>query len=110
MNYVDEKRHFQGRQSPKLQYIRTRVNSGKSGKRFKDLMHVKSIVAQMSFRWLGVVVGKTEGIVSAQVLDESRSFFRVHTGYFSNIPKCIKAEFIASWACSQSSVVSSSQR
>ncbi|GFV99334.1 hypothetical protein TNCV_1513061 [Trichonephila clavipes] len=39
------------------------------------------------------------------VLDESRSFFRVHTGYFSNIPKCIKAEFIASWACSQSSVV-----
>ncbi|GFY31394.1 hypothetical protein TNCV_4989531 [Trichonephila clavipes] len=45
-----------------------------------------------------------------QVLDESRLFFRVHTGYFSNIPKCIKAEFIASWACSQSSVVSSSQR
>ncbi|GFT28468.1 hypothetical protein TNCV_428821 [Trichonephila clavipes] len=44
------------------------------------------------------------------VLDESRSFFRVHTGYFSNIPKCIKAEFIASWECSQSSVVSSSQR
>ncbi|GFX08840.1 hypothetical protein TNCV_1548781 [Trichonephila clavipes] len=47
---------------------------------------------------------------SHMVLDESRSFFRVHTGYFSNIPKCIKAEFIASWACSQSSVVSSSQR
>ncbi|GFW23189.1 hypothetical protein TNCV_3802891 [Trichonephila clavipes] len=46
----------------------------------------------------------------AIVLDESRSFFRVHTGYFSNIPKCIKAEFIASWACSQSSVVSSSKR
>ncbi|GFU72095.1 hypothetical protein TNCV_3858671, partial [Trichonephila clavipes] len=44
------------------------------------------------------------------VLDESRSFFRVHTGYFSNIPKCIKAEFIASWACSQSSVVSSFKR
>ncbi|GFW87109.1 RNA-directed DNA polymerase from mobile element jockey [Trichonephila clavipes] len=43
------------------------------------------------------------------VLDESRSFFRVHTSYFSNIPKCIKAEFIASWACSQSSVVSSSK-
>ncbi|GFX55241.1 hypothetical protein TNCV_1156981 [Trichonephila clavipes] len=42
---------------------------------------------------------------SRVVLDESRSFFRVHTGYFSNIPKCIKAEFIASWACSQSSVV-----
>ncbi|GFS58820.1 hypothetical protein TNCV_4271221 [Trichonephila clavipes] len=47
---------------------------------------------------------------SSHVLDESRSFFRVHTGYFSNIPKCIKAEFIASWACSQSSVVSSSKR
>ncbi|GFS60885.1 RRM_3 domain-containing protein [Trichonephila clavipes] len=45
-----------------------------------------------------------------QVSDESRSFFRVHTGYFSNIPKCIKAEFIASWGCSQSSVVSSSKR
>ncbi|GFT18170.1 hypothetical protein TNCV_183311 [Trichonephila clavipes] len=44
------------------------------------------------------------------VLDESRSFFRVHTGYFSNIPKCIKAEFIASWGCSQPSVVSSSKR
>ncbi|GFW81861.1 hypothetical protein TNCV_2885351 [Trichonephila clavipes] len=49
-------------------------------------------------------------IVIYTVLDESRSFFRVHTGYFSNIPKCIKAEFIASWGCSQSSVVSSSQR
>ncbi|GFS70093.1 transposon Ty3-I Gag-Pol polyprotein [Trichonephila clavipes] len=48
--------------------------------------------------------------VYTPVLNESRSFFRVHTGYFSNIPKCIKAEFIASWACSQSSVVSSSQR
>ncbi|GFV35706.1 retrovirus-related Pol polyprotein from transposon 412 [Trichonephila clavipes] len=47
--------------------------------------------------------------VYTPVLDESRSFFRVHTGYFSNIPKCIKAEFIASWGCSQSSVVSSSQ-
>ncbi|GFU65473.1 hypothetical protein TNCV_633961 [Trichonephila clavipes] len=49
-------------------------------------------------------------IMLCKVLDESRSFFRVHTGYFSNIPKCIKAEFIASWACSQSSVVSSSKR
>ncbi|GFY28577.1 hypothetical protein TNCV_4150081 [Trichonephila clavipes] len=48
--------------------------------------------------------------IRVMVLDESRSFFRVHTGYFSNIPKCIKAEFIASWGCSQSSVVSSSQR
>ncbi|GFX08200.1 hypothetical protein TNCV_4784141 [Trichonephila clavipes] len=51
-----------------------------------------------------------EDLINNTVLDESRSFFRVHTGYFSNIPKCIKAEFIASWACSQSSVVSSSQR
>ncbi|GFX95761.1 hypothetical protein TNCV_4886871 [Trichonephila clavipes] len=55
-----------------------------------------------------ITVRGIEGIL--KVLDESRSFFRVHTGYFSNIPKCIKAEFIASWACSQSSVVSSSQR
>ncbi|GFU73005.1 hypothetical protein TNCV_4637391 [Trichonephila clavipes] len=46
----------------------------------------------------------TQGLVPHNVLDESRSFFRVHTGYFSNIPKCIKAEFIASWACSQSSL------
>ncbi|GFW84650.1 hypothetical protein TNCV_2596951 [Trichonephila clavipes] len=51
-----------------------------------------------------------DAIDNIPVLDESRSFFRVHTGYFSNIPKCIKAEFIASWGCSQSSVVSSSQR
>ncbi|GFV60718.1 transposable element Tc1 transposase [Trichonephila clavipes] len=49
-------------------------------------------------------------VVQSMVLDESRSFFRVHTGYFSNIPKCIKAEFIASWGCSQSSIVSSSKR
>ncbi|GFU92101.1 hypothetical protein TNCV_1659331 [Trichonephila clavipes] len=53
---------------------------------------------------------KRRSTASICVLDESRSFFRVHTGYFSNIPKCIKAEFIASWGCSQSSVVSSSQR
>ncbi|GFS51438.1 hypothetical protein TNCV_549011 [Trichonephila clavipes] len=57
------------------------------------------------------VIGKSSRIRSERkVLDESRSFIRVHTGYFSNIPKCIKAEFIASWACSQSSVVSSSKR
>ncbi|GFU90592.1 transposon Tf2-6 polyprotein, partial [Trichonephila clavipes] len=30
--------------------------------------------------------------VYTPVLDESRSFFRVHTGYFSNIPKCIKKQ------------------
>ncbi|GFU61533.1 hypothetical protein TNCV_727111 [Trichonephila clavipes] len=57
-----------------------------------------------------VLAGNELPFVAFSVLDESRSFFRVHTGYFSNIPKCIKAEFIASWACSQSSVVSSSQR
>ncbi|GFX07951.1 hypothetical protein TNCV_4162201 [Trichonephila clavipes] len=56
-------------------------------------------VAELAERWTEL----------SRVLDESRSFFRVHTGYFSNIPKCIKAEFIASWACSQSSVVSSSK-
>ncbi|GFW74567.1 hypothetical protein TNCV_2414661 [Trichonephila clavipes] len=59
-------------------------------------------IAELAERW-------TE-LPRSRVLDESRSFFRVHTGYFSNIPKCIKAEFIASWGCSQSSVVSSSQR
>ncbi|GFS83737.1 hypothetical protein TNCV_610741 [Trichonephila clavipes] len=57
-------------------------------------------IAELAERWTEL----------PQVSDESRSFFRVHTSYFSNIPKCIKAEFIASWACSQSSVVSSSQR
>ncbi|GFT14833.1 transposon Ty3-I Gag-Pol polyprotein [Trichonephila clavipes] len=57
-------------------------------------------IAELAERWTEL----------PQISDESRSFFRVHTGYFSNIPKCIKAEFIASWACSQSSVVSSSQR
>ncbi|GFT75670.1 hypothetical protein TNCV_8291 [Trichonephila clavipes] len=35
-------------------------------------------------------------------------YTQVHT--VLNIPKCIKAEFIARWGCSQSSVVSSSQR
>ncbi|GFU78492.1 histone-lysine N-methyltransferase SETMAR [Trichonephila clavipes] len=57
-------------------------------------------IAELAERWTEL----------PQVSDESRSFFRVHTGYFSNIPKCIKAEFIASWTCSQSSVVSSSKR
>ncbi|GFV53366.1 hypothetical protein TNCV_4502471 [Trichonephila clavipes] len=60
----------------------------------------ENIGAELAERWTEL----------PQVSDESRSFFRVHTGYFSNIPKCIKAEFIASWACSQSSVVSSSKR
>ncbi|GFV11796.1 retrovirus-related Pol polyprotein from transposon 17.6 [Trichonephila clavipes] len=62
--------------------------------------------------WIYTPVRKVDSLRKTlkKVLDESRSFFRVHTGYFSNIPKCIKAEFIASWACSQSSVVSSSKR
>ncbi|GFT73132.1 transposon Tf2-11 polyprotein [Trichonephila clavipes] len=63
-----------------------------------NLLHVP--IAELAERWTEL----------PQVSDESRSFFRVHTGYFSNIPKCIKAELIASWACSQSSVVSSSKR
>ncbi|GFV12913.1 hypothetical protein TNCV_2917711 [Trichonephila clavipes] len=58
----------------------------------------------------GILRSRRSRMGYTPVLDESRSFFRVHTGYFSNIPKCIKAEFIASWACSQSSVVSSSKR
>ncbi|GFX28782.1 hypothetical protein TNCV_4250211 [Trichonephila clavipes] len=65
-----------------------------------DLSASNLLSAELAERWTEL----------PQVSDESRSFFRVHTGYFSNIPKCIKAEFIASWACSQSSVVSSSQR
>ncbi|GFV00980.1 hypothetical protein TNCV_1234091 [Trichonephila clavipes] len=67
---------------------------------------------EISYGFILHRVGKSVGLnfLRSRVLEESRSFFRVHTGYFSNIPKCIKAEFIASWACSQSSVVSSSQR
>ncbi|GFW82183.1 hypothetical protein TNCV_5056581 [Trichonephila clavipes] len=61
-------------------------------------------------RWANADSSSPGHELDAGFLDESRSFFRVHTGYFSNIPKCIKAEFIASWGCSQSSVVSSSQR
>ncbi|GFU87581.1 hypothetical protein TNCV_2935031 [Trichonephila clavipes] len=64
-----------------------------------NLKRDECILSELAERWTEL----------PQVSDESRSFFRVHTGYFSNIPKCIKAEFIASWACSQSSVVSSSQ-
>ncbi|GFY34937.1 hypothetical protein TNCV_155101 [Trichonephila clavipes] len=84
-------------------------------------MHVKLVDVQTSSRWCGMEVRRERRQLRCcprhltmahnyEVLDESRSFFRVHTGYFSNIPKCIKAEFIASWGCSQSSVVSSSQR
>ncbi|GFV91075.1 hypothetical protein TNCV_1249571 [Trichonephila clavipes] len=68
--------------------------------RKRKLREVVHVLPELAERWTEL----------PQVSDESRSFFRVHTGYFSNIPKCIKAEFIASWACSQSSVVSSSQR
>ncbi|GFX03020.1 transposon Ty3-I Gag-Pol polyprotein [Trichonephila clavipes] len=71
---------------------------GEQCRTHKSRYHVP--IAELAERWTEL----------PQVSDESRSFFRVHTGYFSNIPKCIKAEFIASWACSQSSVVSSSQR
>ncbi|GFX44637.1 core histone macro-H2A.1 [Trichonephila clavipes] len=85
----------------------------------EELMHVKHV--EVKSPHVGVMWKFGRGVISSaelaerwtelpQVSDESRSFFRVHTGYFSNIPKCIKAEFIASWACSQSSVVSSSQR
>ncbi|GFT82737.1 hypothetical protein TNCV_1784651 [Trichonephila clavipes] len=59
-----------------------------------DADNLEVPIAELAERWTEL----------PQVSDESRSFFRVHTGYFSNIPKCIKAEFIASWACSQSSV------
>ncbi|GFW32434.1 hypothetical protein TNCV_675931 [Trichonephila clavipes] len=74
----------------------------------KELMPIKFIEALSSaLTWCSSLEKRYH---LTKVLDESRSFFRVHTGYFSNIPKCIKAEFIASWACPQSSVVSSSQR
>ncbi|GFU99044.1 hypothetical protein TNCV_124791 [Trichonephila clavipes] len=60
------------------------------------------LIAELAERWTELPQVSGSG--------GTRSAFRVHTGYFSNIPKCIKAEFIASWACSQSSVVSSSKR
>ncbi|GFX79296.1 retrovirus-related Pol polyprotein from transposon 297 [Trichonephila clavipes] len=74
-----------------------------------DYRKLKSITKYPRYP-LPVIDDLLTNIPHTGVLDESRSFFRVHTGYFSNIPKCIKAEFIASWACSQSSVVSSSKR
>ncbi|GFU88160.1 hypothetical protein TNCV_1828171, partial [Trichonephila clavipes] len=37
-------------------------------------------IAELAERWTEL----------PQVSDESRSFFRVHASYFSNIPKCIK--------------------
>ncbi|GFV42666.1 transposable element Tc1 transposase [Trichonephila clavipes] len=66
--------------------------------------------SRLRARFLPLSLALALSTMHVTVLDESRSFFRVHTSYFSNIPKCIKAEFIASWACSQSSVVSSSKR
>ncbi|GFV46354.1 hypothetical protein TNCV_3232431 [Trichonephila clavipes] len=75
------------------------------GSKLPELLEELVKLCAETFR-LGLLLTKS----CRHVLDESRSFFRVHTGYFSNIPKCIKAEFIASWACSQSSVVSSSKR
>ncbi|GFV22733.1 transposable element Tcb2 transposase [Trichonephila clavipes] len=68
-----------------------------------------TLIRALTEEWDKLPQQLLDNVVQSMVLDESRSFFRVHTGYFSNIPKCIKAEFIASWACSQSSVVSSSQ-
>ncbi|GFY32710.1 hypothetical protein TNCV_4638161 [Trichonephila clavipes] len=82
------------------------MSDGKSVAKSKG--HVQTFVDLPMIRDEGRVVDPP--LEFKRVLDESRSFFRVHTGYFSNIPKCIKAEFIASWACSQSSVVSSSKR
>ncbi|GFV59326.1 poly polymerase [Trichonephila clavipes] len=80
------------------------LNRGLSYIQAKYYCHTHNLlqvpIAELAERWTEL----------PQVSDESRSFFRVHTGYFSNIPKCIKAEFIASWGCSQSSVVSSSKR
>ncbi|GFV02101.1 transposable element Tc3 transposase [Trichonephila clavipes] len=69
-----------------------------------------TLIRALTEEWDKLPQQLLDNVVQSMVLDESRSFFRVHTGYFSNIQKCIKAEFIASWACSQSSVVSSSQR
>ncbi|GFX02028.1 hypothetical protein TNCV_372171 [Trichonephila clavipes] len=71
---------------------------------------MNTLIRALTEEWDKLPQQLLDNVVQSMVLDESRSFFRVHTGYFSNIPKCIKAEFIASWACSQSSVVSSSQR
>ncbi|GFY09463.1 hypothetical protein TNCV_4321421 [Trichonephila clavipes] len=91
---------------PNVAGMKGRVDLAQPVNRTPDLWcgsttHYHSILfAELAERWTEL----------PQVSDESRSFFRVHTGYFSNIPKCIKAEFIASWACSQSSVVSSSKR
>ncbi|GFY20353.1 hypothetical protein TNCV_209851 [Trichonephila clavipes] len=90
----------------------TEMNSGGSGESYWGLLVDKIPVFGLLGLGLHASCSESESAKNAlnEVLDESRSFFRVHTGYFSNIPKCIKAEFIASWACSQSSVVSSSQR
>ncbi|GFX99566.1 hypothetical protein TNCV_5026221 [Trichonephila clavipes] len=44
------------------------------------LIYRPTTVAELAERWTEL----------PQVSDESRSFFIVHTGYFSNIPKCIK--------------------
>ncbi|GFU57508.1 uncharacterized protein TNCV_3636721 [Trichonephila clavipes] len=74
----------------------------------KVYLHWLGLAACLKRKLDNLAGSKREKLFSVKVLDESRSFFRVHTSYFSNIPKCIKAEFIASWACSQSSVVSSS--
>ncbi|GFW94461.1 hypothetical protein TNCV_2701821 [Trichonephila clavipes] len=104
-----------GRRTPLYVFDKGTMNS----KRYKDeiLKAFDNCDRYLSYGKVGSVIVLEscvgEPVIDSgpsEVLDESRSFFRVHTGYFSNIPKCIKAEFIASWGCSQSSVVSSSQR
>ncbi|GFX95541.1 hypothetical protein TNCV_4825561 [Trichonephila clavipes] len=87
----------------RIKTLEQKMTAGASSFRGGAMPHARLVqvpIAELAERWTEL----------PQVSDESRSFFRVHTGYFSNIPKCIKAEFIASWGCSQSSVVSSSQR
>ncbi|GFX01701.1 transposon Tf2-9 polyprotein [Trichonephila clavipes] len=98
-------------ESRQLARVHTLRAQDKDRRRY-DSKHQMVSYAPGDLVWVYTPVRKSRSLRKTlkKVLDESRSFFRVHTGYFSNIPKCIKAEFIASWACSQSSVVSSSKR
>ncbi|GFW32547.1 hypothetical protein TNCV_677041 [Trichonephila clavipes] len=98
-------------ESRQLARVHTLRAQDKDRRRY-DSKHQMVSYAPGDLVWVYTPVRKSRSLRKTlkKVLDESRSFFRVHTGYFSNIPKCIKAEFIASWGCSQSSVVSSSQR
>ncbi|GFU98947.1 retrovirus-related Pol polyprotein from transposon 412 [Trichonephila clavipes] len=98
-------------ESRQLARVHTLRAQDKDRRRY-DSKHQMVSYAPGDLVWVYTPVRKSRSLRKTlkKVLDESRSFFRVHTSYFSNIPKCIKAEFIASWACSQSSVVSSSKR